>query len=581
MQRDSVESALARIEESKPFALSLRMKRFLRFAVGRALAGDRDALKEYTIGVEVFDRTADYDPRIDSIVRVEARRLRKKLAQYYAVEGAAEPFRISLPEGSYVPLIQPKDTPPPAEPPIVALTSGTALLVLPFAASPPEGEAEFFADGLTEELINELSQVDGLRVVARSTAFQFKGHGADARHAGAQLGVSHIVEGGVRVLGGQLRATAQLIHVQEGLTEWSDGFGGVLSDAFSVQQQIAKAVARVLGAQLAGAPPDPPHVVSGDAYQHLLEGRYFAGRMTPANLRRSVECYQRAIQMDPRFAAAYAACAGSVLMLALFGRVAPSMVIPEAGLALYKALLYNPELPAGHLWRAYLKATYEWNWDEAEVDFQRALELNPSLVSARIYYASTVMAPLGRFAEALAHLNAARLLDPASVVLSTAMGMVHYLRHQAAAAVEELRQAIALNSEYYGAHRYLAFAMHGLGETADAIRLLEDVRYLAADDPRISGALGYLYGAAGQPDSAKNVLREFDTIATRGYVASYDRALVYLGLGELDTTCRLLTEACTEHEPWLALVRADPVFLPLHGMPAFETLLARIFHQGE
>ena len=155
------------------------------------------------------------------------------------------------------------------------------------------------------------------------------------------------------------------------------------------------------------------------------------------------------------------------------------------------------------MWRAYLKATYEWNWDEAEVDFQRALELNPGLVMARVYYASTVMAPQGRFAEALAHLNAARLLDPASVVLSTAMGMVHYLYNDVDAALDELKRAVSLNSEYYGAHRFLAFAMHRRGDTAAAIQLLEDVRHLATDDPRILGALGYLLGVSGRIDPAQ------------------------------------------------------------------------------
>ena len=571
MQRDSVEAALARIEGSKPFALSLRMRRFLRFAVERALADDRDSLKEYTIGVEVFDRSADYDPRIDSIVRVEARRLRKKLAEYYAGEGSEEPLRITLPEGSYVPLIQPRDTPAPIEPPLVALTTGNALIVRSFTASPATEEAEFFAYGLTEELTSELSQVKGLRVVAR---------GADARRPGVDPGVSHVVEGSVRVLGGQMRVTVQLIQLSDGLTEWSEGFGGAISDAFGVQLQIAKAVTRLLGAQLTGA-PEPPRVVSGDAYQHLLEGRYFAGRMTPDSLRRSAECFQRAIKLDPEFAAPYAALAGSVLMLALFGEAAPSMVAPEASLLVFKALQCNPELPAGHMWRAYLKATYEWNWDEAEVDFQRALELNPSLVPARVFYASTVMAPLGRLTEALAHLNAARLLDPASVVLSTAMGMVLYLQNDFDAAVEELQQATALNSEYYGAHRFLSFAMHMSGDTEAAIDLLEGVRHLAGDDPRVLAALGYLLGRAGRTEPARAVLREFDAKSTRSYVAAYDRALVHLGMGELERACRLLTDACTEHEPWLAMVRVDPVFAPLRGMAAFENLVDRIFGEGE
>jgi len=580
MQRDSVEDALARIEGSKPFALSTRMRRFLRFAVERALADDRDALKEYTIGVEVFDRSTDYDPRIDSIVRVEARRLRKKLAEYYANEGKDEPLRITLPEGSYIPLIQPRDAPVPAAAPIMPPANGTALLVLPFEASPAAGDAEVFADGLTEELINGLSQVDGLRVVARSTAFQLKGRTSDARSAGKELGVSHVVEGNVRVLGSQLRVTAQMIQIADGLTEWSEGFGGSLDDAFNVQQQIASAIARVLGAQLTGA-AEPANVISGHAYQHLLEGRYFASRMTPACLLRSIECFQRAILEEPKFAAAYAAGAGAVLMLALFGRAAPSMVIPEAGMFLHKALGLNPDLPAGHMWRAYLKATYEWNWDEAEVDFQRSLELNPRSVQARVYYASSVMAPQGRFVEALAHLNAARLLDPASVVLTTTVGIVHYLNNNFDTAVDELRQAMALNSEYYGAHRFLAFALHKRGETEAATDLLDRVRHVAADDPRVLAALGYLHGASGRAEPAHAVLKEFDTLCTHGYVAAFDRALVHLGLGELERACRLLADACTEHEPWLSMIRVDPVFAPLRGMPEFEKLVDRVFHEEE
>jgi serine/threonine-protein kinase len=569
-----VEAAVEAIVTSKPFAQSQRMQRFLRFAVAREMAGERDALKEYTIGVEVFDRPSDFDPRIDSIVRVEARRLRKKLAQYYEGEGASSDVRITLPEGSYVPQVQCAEDPRPAAQP-EDTPEVVTLAVLPLRALPAGGEAGLFADGLTEELITTLSQLPAVRVIARSSILRYAAQ--DARAAGTELGVAKVIEGSVRMMGSQIKVTVQLVRVADGLTEWGQGFLREASDAFAVQEEIAAAVTQAVRRPLTGEAPHDLHIVPGDAYQQLLEGRHFAAQMTPAALRRGVEYFQRAIRLDPRFASGYAALAGAILQMGLFGNVSPATVIADAGQAIYKALQLNPELAAAHLWRAFLNAAFHWQWDEAEVDYQRALELNPNLVEARLYYAATVMIPQGRFAEARAHLGAAALLEPASPLLTTAMAMTDYFCDDLDSAAAQCRRVIESNAEYYGAHRLLSAVLLRRGQGAEAVQVLEEARRRAGADPRILAALGYTFGRMGETERATEILDALTVSAGRSYVSHFDLSLIHLGLDQWEESCRLLVQCAAVHEPWLATIQVDPIFEPLRGKAEFHELILRIF----
>jgi adenylate cyclase len=582
MLRDSVEASLAAVLASRPFAQSLRMQRFLRFAVERELAGDRDSLKEYTVGTEVFDRPADFDPRIDSIVRVEARRLRKKLKQYYETEGKGDALRITLPDGSYVPVFAPAAEQAAAAAP--STEPGNTLAVLPLRAVPLTEENEFFADGLTEDLIDELSRLPGLRVVARSSVFQFKNSLPDIAEVSRKLGVGKVVEGTVRRHGDQVKVAVQLIDAADSSADWSEVYSREMQSIFDLQQEIARSVGKALGRQFGddsrGA-AHARHVVPAEAYQQLLEGRHFAALMTPSNLLRSVEYFQRAVQIDPDCAPAYAAFAGSMLQMALFGNYAPSLVIPEASRAIYKALNLNPDLPGAHMWRGFMHASYEWNWDEAEVDFQQALDLNPNLTTARIYFAGLIMLPQGRFDEALAHLRAAERLDSASVILYTVLAMTQRLLGDLPAAEGSCRRANALNREYYGAYRTLAFTLHGLGRTAEAIAELESALPLAGDDMRIACLLAYFRAVSGERERALEIQQEVERAAAERYVASHDRAVVKLGLGNLDEASTLLQRSLAEHEPWLAMLRVEPVFDPLRDREDFRALVRRVFPQDE
>lgn len=574
-----VADLLDRICASREFAQSERMRRFLRFSVERALAGDRDSLKEYTIGVEVFDRSGDYDPRVDSIVRVEARRLRRKLKSFYETMGAKENLRLTLPEGSYAPALELAESAEPAAPTGVPGTEEATIAVLPFVSLSSDPENEHFADGLTEELISTLAQAPPLRVVSRTSAFQFKNQAHDIRAIGEQLGVSKVLEGSVRRSGASLRVTAQLVNVADGLHLWSQRFDRKFEDIFSLQEEIAGAIAGVLRVGLAPGPrPDwrPSTVTSASAIVHMLEGRHAMQRLTPASLRQAHECFQRAIAEDGRFAAAYAGLAACLLQMSLFGDVNPASIAPQARMRINQALELDENIAWPYICLGFLKSAIEWDFPDAEDAYRKAIELHPGIADAHHYYATTLLAPLGRFDEAEQHLRAALAIDPGALVPNTGLAVIHYLRGDNEAALEQFETTLALNPQYYGAHRMMAYALLRQGDKSEAVKLMESAQALAPGDTRLLSGLGYCYGRAGRVADAQRVLDQLHAAGQEHYVAAYDKAMVHLGLGHIDEACASLNAAVEERECWLLYLAADPVFEPLRGHAVFRKVVARV-----
>ncbi len=260
-----VREQLARVVDSPGFVSSARLNRFLSHIVNRTIDGDTDSLKEFSIAMEVFDRSADYDPNIDAIVRVEARRLRSKLKAYYE-EGAgrSDPVLIGLRPGSYVPIFrwlerQPNEQRQEISPPLGSRRA--AVAVLPFVNMSPEPEQDYFCDGITEEIINSLTRVAGLNVIARTSAFQFKGASVDIREVGQRLGADLAIEGSVRKAGAQLRITAQAIQTESGHHLWSETFRRELKDVFAIQEEIAESIAGLLRVHLPRCEYGPPLVI--------------------------------------------------------------------------------------------------------------------------------------------------------------------------------------------------------------------------------------------------------------------------------------------------------------------------------
>ena len=325
----------------------VRARRFLTHIVEQTLAGQTDGIKELVLGIEVFDRPADFDPKIDTIVRVEAGRLRKRLEEYYADEGAAAVLRIEVPQGSYVPQFQPR---PPVSrlgnrcprlnaPPVVCggyfrnapgcrghLVGESAIsrprthcqssiAVLPFLNLSADPANEYFTDGLAEELTDALCNAGALRVASRTSAFFFKGRPSDAHEIGAKLHVAFVVEGSVRKQGGQLKVTAQLIRTDDGYHVWSGSFERQLSDVFKVQQELAGSLVTALQLKLTGAQTrrlKKTHTANHQAFDLYLQGRHVLTSFAPDSLDRAERLFQQSIAADPDYALSYVALAGSL-----------------------------------------------------------------------------------------------------------------------------------------------------------------------------------------------------------------------------------------------------------------------------
>src|SRR6201982_950587 len=330
----AVRDQLARVVNSPGFVSSVRLCRFLTHIVNRTIDGDIDSLKEFSIAMEVFDRSSDYDPNIDAIVRVEARRLRTKLKAYYEEgPGTVDPVLIGLRPGSYVPVFRWLD-PQPAKPHdgIVSAPSPgrRCVAVLPFVNMSPEPEQDYFCDGITEEIPNSLTGVSGLNVIARTSAFHFKGANIDVREVGQRLGADLVIEGSVRKAGEQLRITAQAIQTESGHHIWSETFRRELKDVFAIQEEIAQSVADLLRLNSPGVQgpvrPSPPDL---DAYARYLRARFLIHQQSPETLHAAQEHLRRLTETYSDYALAYSGMAAASGLLAQFGVVSGREVYPE------------------------------------------------------------------------------------------------------------------------------------------------------------------------------------------------------------------------------------------------------------
>ena len=566
-----VRAQLARITSSRVFVNSDRMTRFLSFTSEQALAGRSATLKEYLVGVEVFDRSPDFDPRVDPIVRVEARRLREKLRRYYATEGRLDAILIEYPKGSYAPHFRRRSSPAASE------LAAPAIAVLPFANLGSEPDNEYFSDGLTEELIHALTKVRGLHVVAWDTAARWKGRPVDLRAAREQLKVSTVLEGSVRSSGERLRITAQLIDTATGYYLWSEAYERRMSDVFAIQDEISRAIVNTLRVQLVGGESRPLVKPASDpeTHNHYLRARYHMNKRTEDGLRASVRFLDQALEIDPGYALAWAALADSYSLLADYGISAPSVVMPKAKAAALKAIELDETLAEAHTALAFVLALYDWKWDEAEQHYQRAIDLNPGYSTAHHWYASDLLAPLGRFDEALEEVRKALQLDPLSLITGASLGFIFIEKGDYNAAREQFRGLLDLEPNFYKGHSGLGRLAIEEGRYNEAIELFEKAREISGNHSYL-GQLGQAYALAGRRREALRLLEELSEIAQEKYVQACSTALIHVGLGDYDRAIDLLERSAEQREAPLVFLRVYPSYARLRRHPRFRQLLAKI-----
>jgi serine/threonine-protein kinase len=454
-----------------------------------------------------------------------------------------------------------------------------SIAVLPFADMSSEKDQEYFCEGMAEEVINALGQIEGLRVVARSSAFQFKGRNHDIREVGEKLRVTSVLEGSVRRAGSRLRVAAHLINVADGFQVWSERYDCEMKDVFDIQDEISRAIVQALKLKLIG--DQQQHLVRRytdniEAYQLYLKGRYHWNRRVPGSVAKAMEFFKLALDEDPNYAPAYAGLADCYILPGYYALAAPKDLMPLGKAAAIKALEIDPNLAEAHASLGAVAALYEFNWAEAEGYFRRALEENPSYSIAHYWYAIFALAPQGRLDEALREAKLGRELDPLSPAPSSAVGMMTCYQHDYDRAIMELQKTLDLDPNFVIGHFYLGKIYFELGKTEEGRAALQKARDVMGDTPVVIGVLGYYLAANGDRDGAMKLLDLLNNVAAHQYVPAQPFALIYSGLGENDLAFEWLDKAYEERSSLLIWLKVDPTFNKLRSDPRFTILLRKM-----
>jgi serine/threonine-protein kinase len=457
-----------------------------------------------------------------------------------------------------------------------------SIAVLPFVDMTPEKNLEFFCHGIAEEIINALTSVPGLRVVAHSSAFRFKSS-EDVRRIGTTLNVGTVLEGSVRASGNRLRVISRLINAADGSHLWSERFDRNLDDVFAVQDEIAKAAVSALGVRVKPGQPGfatllrTPSTRDLEAYTSYLKGRHYWNQRTEAALQKSVVCFQAAIEKDSSYADAYAGLAEAYATLALYGVLSPHEVIPRAKTAAQRAIDIAGTMSGPFATLGCLAAVYDWAWPEAERHYLRAIELNPEHPTAHHWYAINYLVPLKRFDEADAELRRAVGADPLSMPIRVSLGLRSYFAHRYAQACDELRDSFELEAGSATGRLFLGLTLVEMGNCDEALPELETALQVARS-PEMIAALGYAFARAGHIDRARQALGELMAFASARYISYSLIAQVHAGLGEPLQAFDWLEKATDAHAADLAWLPVRPVFDSLRPEPRFNALLERLGH---
>jgi TolB-like protein/Tfp pilus assembly protein PilF len=451
-----------------------------------------------------------------------------------------------------------------------------SLAVLPFANLSADKENVYFSDGLAEEIINALSRLPGLRTIARTSSFSFRGKEVDVRRIGATLNVEHILEGSVRKAGNRIRVTAQLVGTADGSHQWSERYDREMTDAFAIQDEICEAIVDKLRVELApGRPLVKRHTENIEAYNLFLQGRHHFWKMTPDGATKSKEYYERAIGVDPNYALAWYGLAYFYHYLGFLGGVPPKVANARALPAALKALELDDTLAEAHALMGGLRAV-EFDWKGAEREFRRAVELDPRSVDVWLNYNFFYQIPTGRLDEAIAAARTTVDLDPLSAFARARLGHWLALRGQHERGIEQCRQALEVDPHCWTAHLVLAHLDVRAGKFGEAIRTYETVAQATGRSPIYLGLLGQAYAVAGRVGDARAVLAELQDLARRAYVPPTCFGGIHGALGETDRAFDDYDQAVDSSDPLILDFQVSPSSDSLRSHPRYQALLRKM-----
>jgi eukaryotic-like serine/threonine-protein kinase len=455
-----------------------------------------------------------------------------------------------------------------------------SIAVLPFVNLSPDPEAEYFSDGMTEEIINALSQVRGLRVAARTSSFSFKGKSVDARTAGEQLRVRTLLEGSVRKAGNRIRLTAQLISVADGYHLWSQTYERVLEDVFQVQDELARAIAATLTERVAGISSGPlvqPATANVDAYTLYLRGRHAWSLASPEGFRTAVESFTKAVAMDPNYAQAQAWLGYGYAMLGFdeFGVMPALEAMPQARAAATRAIELDDSLGDAHFARALIAFLYDWDWKLAREEFERAMSAAPVPALTQHWYALFLSAS-GHPDEAIQVARRAQALDPLSLTVQVTVGRAFYYARRFEEAIVTLRLHLEQSPASLQGYVALYRALRAEGSLEEALRELERGMGVIGRAPILLADSGFVHGRLGHHDQAIGLLDELGQLARRRYVPPSYQGEVLLGLGDLDQGFAHWNVAAEQRSGWLPFFPSEPQWDPYRRDQRFVALLQRV-----
>jgi serine/threonine protein kinase/tetratricopeptide (TPR) repeat protein len=453
-----------------------------------------------------------------------------------------------------------------------------SVAVLPFVNAGGDPNAEYLSDGITESLINSLSQLPHLKVMSRDSAFMYKGKDTDARTVGQALGVRAILKGHVMQRGDNLEISAELVDARDDSHIWGQQYSRKAADIFTLQGDLAKDITSMLRMRLTGEDEKrmaKSYTANPEAYQDYLKGRYWFNKRTPASLNKSIEYFEQAIQKDPAYALAYSGLADSYSGLVANGVVPPKDAYPKAREAALRALEIDDTLPEAHVSVGQVNEQV-WAWADAEKQFQRAIALNPANANAHFSYA-VVLRRMGRLEESIVEHKQALELDPLSVPNSGWLGVTFYQARRYDEATEQLRKTLEMEPNYVQGHYYLGMTFLQQSKFKEATAEFEKARAIAPMFVYPISALGYAYAIAGRRMEARQMLDELTELSKQEYVLPASKAIIYTGLGEKDNAFKWLEKGYDERSLGGGeTIKVDPIWDSLRSDPRFADLLRRM-----
>ncbi|MDQ3009774.1 MAG: protein kinase [Acidobacteriota bacterium] len=460
-----------------------------------------------------------------------------------------------------------------------SLSEIDSLAILPLANACSDPGMEYLSEGITESIINSLSQLPKLRVIPRSTVFRYKGTEVDPQQAGRELNVRAVLTGRVLQLGDSLIVKTELIDVVQQSQLWGEQYRRRLTDIFALQEEIAEDISRKLRLRLTGEERErmvKRYTDNTAAYHLYLKGRHYAGKRTPEWLRKGVEHFQQAIDLDPNYGLAYAGLADAFAFLASStGGQPPHDTYPKAKAAAQKALELDETLGEAHCSLGFSCLLYDWNFAESERQFKRAIELTPDYANAHDGYAFYLKAT-GQHDAAIRECQRAQELDPLSLFTMLSLSWAYYFARRYDDALAQVRRVMEMDPNFGFAHWHLGMIYLQKGKHDDAITSLRKAVNLTGGIPTFLSHLGHAYGKAGKHREARQMLTQLESLSKRQYVSSYFLAMIHLGLGDPDRMFECLEKAYEERSGSLAFLRVEPILDGVRKDPRFATFDQRM-----